>query len=311
MANKYKDLKKTYYDIETLNKLAKETPSALIKECENNYKLQIKSVVNTIIKNDYKIVLVAGPSSSGKTTSANFISQSLLQKGIGSVVVSMDNFFVDIDDTPLLPDGMPDFENINCVDIKTFNAFIKDLLTKHKAKMPIFDFLEHRRSKWETLQLDKNDIVIIEGIHCLNPELLTTNKFNDAIYKLYISVDSIFRYKNEILFTEQDVRLMRRTYRDSLCRGREPIQTLKQWKHVCEGEEIYIKPFKHLADDYIDSTHPYEVLIYSNYLEPLLNKKSKLKLEQRLLENFKHITTMKKNAVPDNSLIWEFLVNKE
>lgn len=301
---------KNCYDIEKINAIAEKNLKELIDYSENIYQNQIVSLVDKVIKNKSKIILLTGPSSSGKTTSSNLISKELLKRNISSFVVSIDDFFIDLDKTPLLEDGTPDMESINAVDLKTFNKFIYEILHNHKTTMPKYNFNTHKRDRWEDVEIDKNYILIIEGIHALNPNLIAINDFEKYIYRVYACVDSSFSLNNKITITPRDLRLMRRTYRDSFSRNRKPSATIKQWKYVCEGEDLYISPYKQLADTIVDTTHPYEILVYGSYLKPMLSD-LKNSYAKKLLEILNCVKPISKNNLPENSMIWEFLGNKE
>lgn len=307
----FSKLAKTSYDIKEVNEQLKTCGENFILACEKNYNAQIMEVANYISKNKIKMLFVAGPSSAGKTTTSTLISERLLKKNIGSLVVSIDDFFVDLKDTPLLPDGLPDFENFTTVDIKTFNKFYKDLMTKHKAKMPRFSFEKHKRDTWEQVEISDKDVVIIEGIHALNPNLLTSHEFDDKITKLYICTNSVFTYKDKVVVNEREVRLMRRTYRDFYTRDKSPMSTFNQWIHVCEGEDLYITPFRDEADFYIDTTRGYEIALWANYFQEMLTEFKNEKTVKDILKKFKNVNKISKDLVPESSLLWEFLVNKE
>ena len=299
----------TAYDIKTMDCAGQRNAKELIKFCEKNYRNQIKKVANTITSKKMKLILVSGPSSSGKTTTANIISQELLKKDIGSLVVSVDDFFVNLEDTPLLPDGSPDCENITAVDIVTFNNFITELLTTHKAKMPRYNFQTHKRDKYETVSINENDVLIVEGIHALNPQLIYTHQFDSSTYRIYAYVNSIFVDDHKVVVTSQDLRLMRRIFRDKFSRGREPSYTIHNWNNVCDGEKLYIFPFKSNADCAIDTTHPYELLIYANYLVELLTPYKNNKKIKSILDILSKLSPLTKDLIPANSLIWEFVAN--
>lgn len=304
-----KNLTNLAYDLKTLDTMGKTDTKNLIKLCEKTYRNQIKTVANAVASNKMKLVLISGPSSSGKTTTANIISQELVKKGIGSLVVSIDDFFVDLEDTPLLPDGTPDCENITAVDVVTFNKFITELLTKHKAKMPRFNFRTHKRDKYEQVSINEGDVLIVEGIHALNPQLIHTHQFDSSTYKVYAFANSIFVHNRKVIVNCQDLRLMRRVFRDTYSRGREPLYTVSNWNKVCEGEKMYISPFKTNADCQIDTTHAYEILVYAQYLVDLLIPYQSNEQVKKMLDILKKLTPIKKEYIPNNSLIWEFVAN--
>jgi len=163
------DIVKISYDLEIVNYEARKNTEQLIKSSEKMYKSQIDTIVEEIFENNYKIVFISGPSSAGKTTSSKLIAKGLKEKNIGCIAISMDDFFLSRKDTPLLPNGDYDYENVTALDIPCFNNFIKDILENGKAKLPRYDFLTGERGYYEDIKVKKNDIVIIEGLHALNP----------------------------------------------------------------------------------------------------------------------------------------------
>jgi len=301
---------KRCFDLEKINNLNEKDVKKLISTSEKMYYDQIKCLAKTIVKKGIKMVLISGPSGSGKTTSANFLAQELLKKKVGSLVVSIDDFFVNLEDTPLLPNGEPDFENITAVDTDTFNKFYADLLKKGKAKMPRFNFKKHKRDKWENVQISNNEVILVEGLHALNPKMIQSNEFADKICKVFLCVDSVFSVNKQTIVSEQDLRLMRRMYRDFYTRGRTLEETLKLWRPVCEGENLYVAPFKKEANVVIDTIHPYEILVYANYLLEPLSKIKNIETS-KLVGILKSLNNLDKKLVPHSSLLWEFLVNKE
>ena len=285
---------------------AKEIITDFINECENSYRNQINEVVNDIISNrDIKVVLVAGPSSSGKTTSSNILMKKLQDKGIHSVVISLDNFFINRENTPKLPNGRYDFESPYSLDLEYLNTFIADLLDNGKALMPIYDFKSGERQKdYEEIVLTDNSVVLIEGIHAHNPLLFKSHTKN--MYKLYVCLNSDFVCDNEIKIQAKQLRLMRRSLRDYLTRGHSVSATLTMWDDVLDGEEKYIKPYKPYASYIIDTTHPYEPMLYKKYLSEMLETVSNPEAKD-LLEILKNFDCLDKSNVPDGSLLWEFL----
>ena len=153
-------------------------------------------------------------------------------------------------------------------------------------------------------------MILVEGLHALNPKMLKSNEFSDRILKVYLCVDSVYAVNNKTELTEQDLRLLRRMYRDLFTRGRSLEETLQLWKTVCVGEEKYVAPFKYTADVIIDTIHPYEILLYANYLTTPLQELKTAKIKP-LVNVLKNMKTVDKKNVPNNSLLWEFLVNKE
>lgn len=307
MKNNYANFEKTSYDVAQLRAGCQNNLTKFVEYCEEKYRNQVLEVVDTLIRGDYKMLLVTGPSSSGKTTTSNLISKELVKRGVGSLVVSIDDFFLDLKDTPLLPDGSYDLDNVTTVDIPTFNKFYTDLLKYNKATMPKYNFNTHARDRWEKVSINEGDMLIIEGLHALNPALIRSNEFEKQTYKLYVCTNSVFTDKEKLLLNEQDLRLFRRTHRDALTRGNSPLKTINQWKHVCEGERLYVAPFKCKADKVIDTTHAYELFVYANCLNEQLKKYS----ADKSIQNMQHILSkfepVDENIIPSDSLLNEFV----
>ena len=295
---------KSSTDISLLNMQNSYSAEELVNNSVKGYFNQINDLVLDLINNkNIKIVLLAGPSSAGKTTTANLIKQGLTEKNIPASVISMDDFFINREVTPKLPDGSYDFENITALDLVCFKNFIKEILTNHKAMMPKFNFITGKRDGYEELQIKKNGILIIEGIHALNPVIIDS-KDNEAIYRVYVCLNTNFCIDNKIVLPAKKLRRIRRTIRDFYTRGVSIEQTVKNWKNVCDGEDKYIKPFKNNADFLIDSTHNCEPLIYKKYLPSLLDGS---KIAEEFENDLKMFGELDLNYLPEKCLLWEFL----
>lgn len=294
------------FELEQLNKLKEQNVKTFVENCEKAYQNQIKEIVDDITKNDnIKVILVAGPSSAGKTTTSNLLTKNINEKGKTALVVSLDDFFIDRAKTPKLPDGNYDYENIKSLDIEYFNKFLKDLIENNYALMPVYDFITGTRKKeYIPVSIDNNTIVIFEGIHALNPILI--NIHQDSIKKIYIATDTTYIYDKMKQIQPVDVRLMRRLVRDVYTRGHSISTTFSMWQNVLDGEIKYIDPYKHLADYNINSSHHYEIYLFAKYLAPLL--KSSNCEESKKLSNFlEKCDTLDKSVIPNNSLLQEFL----
>lgn len=296
-------------NLNLINLTALKSAESLVFEAETNYKNQIHRLVRRFLKNEnHKVILLSGPSSSGKTTTSKFIRNELQEKGIHSIVISLDDFFKNRENTPRLPDGSYDFETIYALDLDYFNVFLNDLLKNNKAKMPSFDFFTGtRKSEYVDIEIDDNSVVIFEGIHALNPLLIKDNH-SDEIFKVYVCVNTNFLYNDKVLIPAKDLRLMRRMIRDYNSRGYSIAATLSMWPNVLAGEEKYIKPFKEEADFVIDSTHFYEPLLYAEYLSGLLEKTENNSKATEILKMLSKCNKIKKISIPSQSLLWEFIV---
>ncbi len=299
--------------LERNNRLAEEEPQRFVEESERAYQSQLETIASHIRENreQCRIVLLAGPSASGKTTTASKLRKQLEKLGIQSVYVSLDNFFLNRDEVPLLPDGMKDLESIRALDLDCLNRFFSDLLQTNRASIPIFDFNTGCRSeKTVALEIDRNSVVIIEGIHALNP-VITEGHYNGSFCKLYISPKSEYESEGKIVLNSRNTRLIRRMVRDFQFRGASPEHTMQMWKHVVEGEDLYIRPFRTTADFWIDSFHAYEPMIFHHFLLPILDGTgadspyhAKFVQLREILDLF---YDMEKSAVPADSLLREFI----
>lgn len=302
-------------DIEQLNLTAIDNLSDLILESENFFNNQIAQICKQVCLNDeIKIILLAGPSASGKTTTSNLLALHFGMLGKRVVTISLDNFFVSRDNTPKLADGSYDFECLEALDLKLLNEFINDLLTKKYAHMPIFNFLTGERDEIsEEIVVDDDTIIIFEGLHALNPKLINSDK---NFLKLFIEPNSDFTINDEIKLSALNVRLLRRITRDYYTRNNSVLETMKMWDNVLAGERKYIKPFKQNADFIINSLHQYEPLLYANYSKKIIVKElnnniekseDEIKKLQDLIKALNLFEPIDKNLVPSTSLLWEFL----
>ncbi len=306
------DIVRTSYNLERANRLARENPEKLVQVSEKIVDDQIEKVVECIIDKRYKFVLLAGPSSSGKTTTTHFIANKLMNKGVRAVVVSLDDFFIDLDKCPLQPDGTVDKETISKLDLPLFNKFFTDIMKTNKAQMPEFDFTKQKRKeKFVPIEVSDGDVVLVEGTHALNPELITNNSFSNKVLKVFICANSEFYIGKEVVITPRRLRLIRRIVRDMQTRGTKVEETVKYWNVVCKGEDLYIGPYKDSADFIVDTTHIYEPLVYDKFLPKLLKPIQSERFAKELLGVFGRSASLSKKYVPDSSLLWEFLVSKE
>ena len=296
--------KKMRVDLNLINLQSKYAPEELIQKSESAYKTQIQAVTTKVIeKNTVKIILLAGPSSAGKTTTAKLIKNQLIASGFGSEVISMDNFFINRDITPILEDGSYDFENVNTVDIPYFKKFIEKILTTGKAQMPIFNFITGTREDlYIDIELQDNSILIIEGIHALNPVILDNHE--QEVYRVFVNPNTEYFLNNQAVIEVRELRRIRRMIRDFYTRGIKPNETLKNWKNVVDGEKKYIFPYKTNADFILDSTHYYEPLMYKKYIPALLDDSKESKDIWNDLEYFEELDA---HLVPKDSLLNEFL----
>ncbi len=298
---------KTQLDLRRIENDAEHNLSKLIDFSEKKYRDEVEVMANSIIYGLRRFVLLAGPSSSGKTTTSKMLQKQLIAQGFHCVTISLDDFFIDRTITPKLPDGRYDFENFDILDLKTFNNCIEDLMYKYETDLPIFDFVTGSRKKEVNhIKISKDDVIIIEGTHALNPKLLTISDTH-LFYKVYICVYSNFQIDGKTILPAKLLRFMRRLIRDAQTRGTGVEETLAMWNNICEGEDKYIKPYRVSANYLLDTTHIYEPLLYHTYLEKILSK-STHPYGVELYEKLQHFGYLTEDVVPEDSLLWEFLV---
>lgn len=285
----------------------------LIKLAEVYYNNQLAEVANIISENrdNTRIILIAGPSSSGKTTTAKKLEIYLGSKGIRPHRISIDDYFLDRDKTPVLPNGELDTESLNAVDITLLNKHLTRLLDGEKVELPEYNFvLGKREYKGKHLQVTKGDVIIIEGLHALNDDLTMSidrrNKF-----KIYINALTQLNIDSHNRIHTSDTRKLRRIVRDSRYRGRSASETLRIWKDIREGEEKYVFPYQDNADYVLNSAFIYEISVLRVYAEPLLFNVPESDFDYpeaiRLLNLLRNFMPIPSEGVPKDSVIREFI----
>lgn len=262
-------------------------------------------------KQGTRIVLIAGPSSSGKTTTCKRLEIQLVTNKLRPVGISLDDYFVNREDTPKDADGEYDFESLYAVDIPYFNNDLKRLLAGEEIELPSFDFATGRRVfRGKKLKLQPNAIVVIEGIHALNPEL--TSYLDDNLkYRIYVSALTTISLDDHNWIPTTDNRLLRRIIRDAQFRGYSAEQTIQRWPSVRRGEDKWIFPFQERCDAMFNSAMLYELAALRPYVEPILREvpeSSPAFVEAyRLLRFLQYFTSIPKEELPQTSLLREFL----
>ncbi len=295
--------------VDELNNAAK-SPESFIAEGERLYFEQLSKAADEIYEQraEKPIVLISGPSGSGKTTSAMRVAAALKKKGCGAHVISMDNYFLPLKKDKELHGEDIDYESPERLDAELFFSHLEKLHRCEEIEVPGFDFAKQDRVPGMKLKREDGDLVILEGIHALNP--LVTGQSDDYTHRIYVSVRTRIQLDSELLHPSK-IRLMRRLMRDKLYRGRELSETFEFFKSVERGENVYIMPHKHRADHDIDTFIEYEASTYRDILLPELEKTS------RTYENYSAFTDIErflralspldKKYVPQNALIREFI----
>lgn len=272
---------------------------------------KIADIAEKIVANpDKKLVMIAGPSSSGKTTFSHRLSIQLRAHGLKAHPLEVDNYFVEREQTPLDADGKYNFESIKAIDIELFNQQMNDLLAGKTVEIPKFNFKSGKKEyKGDYLTLGKDDILVVEGIHCLNDEL-TQMIPGDKKFKIYISALTQLNIDEHNRIPTTDGRLIRRMVRDARTRGTSAKQTLNMWDSVRRGEEENIFPFQEQADVMFNSALIYELSVLKQYAEPLLFAIGKDEPEyqeaKRLLKFLDYFLGVSSEDIPKNSIIREF-----
>lgn len=258
-----------------------------------------------------KFVMIAGPSSSGKTTFAHRLSIQLRTYGLRPHPIGLDNYYVNHDSTPRDEDGNPDFECIEALDVEQFNQDMKALLAGESVELPTFNFKTGRREyNGKVTTLGEEDILVIEGIHGLN-EKMSYSLPAECKYKIYISALTCLNVDEHNRIPTTDSRLLRRLVRDARTRGASAKRTIEMWQSVRRGEEKYIFPFQEQADAMFNSALIYELAVLKQYAEPLLFSIDKGEPEyyeaKRLLKFLEYFLGVSSETLPNNSLCREFV----
>lgn len=258
-----------------------------------------------------RLILISGPSSSGKTTFSKRLAIQMRVLGYKPVTISLDNYFVNREETPLDENGEYDFENIEALDIEFFNQQLLELFAGKRVELPRFSFTDGKRFfDGDYLEITDNTFVIVEGIHALNPKL-TARIPNEQKYKVYVSALTAICMDSHNRIPTTDNRLIRRIVRDNQYRGYSAADTIKRWPSVNRGEEIYIFPYQEEADSMFNSALIFELGVLKKYAEPVLQavfpNQPEYAEANRLLKFFKYIAPISDEEIPPTSILREFL----
>ena len=311
----YDDIHKIL-NIQKVFKINEEIEKGKIKDiillAEALHEKKIAKIADNVAKNkNIKLILIAGPSSSGKTTFAQRLGIQLKLNGIKPVTISVDNYFVEREQTPKDTNGEYDFECIEAIDLELFNKQLTQLLNGEEVEIPEFNFYKGTKEyKGKKLKLEKDEVLVIEGIHCLNDRLTSEIAANQK-YKVYISALTVLNLDKFNRVSTTDTRLIRRIVRDYQFRGYSAKQTIKNWNKVNDGEKKNIFPFQEEADFIFNTSLIYEIGALKGIVVPLLeeitNNDKEYAEARRLLKFLKYFEEIPKEMVPNNSLLKEFL----
>ncbi len=272
---------------------------------------QICQAAKTIKREQKKLILLGGPSSSGKTTTTRKLSLYLSSLGLNPIYLSLDDYFVEREDTPKDEQGNKDYECLEAIDLNLFNTQLNDLLAGKTVCIPTFNFFTgHKEYKDKNITMKENDILLIEGLHCLNENLTAHIPSKDKM-KIYLSPFIPLNIDRHNHLSTVDIRLIRRIVRDNLTRGYDVVHTLKTWESVRAGETKYIFPFTPQADMIINTAYIYEMGVLKVYVEPLLYSvpidSKYYKEARRLINELQMFFPIPSEYVTDTNVLREFI----
>ena len=272
---------------------------------------RLSNIADTVLERGARVVLIAGPSSSGKTTFSKRLSVQLLACGLRPYAISLDDYFVNRTLTPRKPDGDYDFESIYSIDLPYFNDSLSRILAGEEVELPYYNFVKGEREyRGNKLKLLPNMVLVIEGTHALNP-MLTQQIPDSEKFRIYVSALTSIKLDYHNYISTSDSRLLRRMLRDSKYRGYSAVETIQRWPSVRKGEEEWIFPFQENADVMFNSSHFYELAVLKSHVEPLLRAVPQNIKEyseaRRLLRFLEYIVPLPDNELPPTSVVREFL----
>ncbi|PYG88792.1 uridine kinase [Ruminiclostridium sufflavum DSM 19573] len=285
----------------------------LIRVSEAIHEKKIAEIADKITNHEEekRIVLISGPSSSGKTTFANRLGIQLRVNGFVPQTISLDNYFVNRDKTPVDEDGEYDYEALEAIDVDLFNKHLSDLLNGFEVEVPVYNFETGSREAFgQRMKMNKNTVLVIEGIHGLNDKLTASISPEDK-YKIYVSALTSMNIDDHNRIPSTDTRILRRIVRDSQFRGCSAINTINRWPSVRRGEEKNIFPFQENADVMFNSSLVYELCLLKTYAEPLLMQlgmeNERYSEVKRLIEFLSYFLPIDEKDIPNNSIVKEFI----
>lgn len=298
--------------LDEINSAAASDAHGLIREEESWYAAAVAAVAERIESEcGAEIVLLAGPSASGKTTTAFMLAEKLAQRGHCAYTVSLDDFFLPQDNC-VDSEGERDFESVRALDVPLLQQTFEQLLRTGSCEIPRFDFATGSRSaEVRTLRISAGDVIIVEGIHALNP-VITDSFPAEHLLKLYVNVSSrVYDTAGEVVLSKRDLRFIRRMIRDYHYRSSGVGNTFELWDGVVKGEDAYLFPFRFRADIRINSFHAYEPCVFRDEAVALLEtvpcSSRYYPKAQSLIWNLKRFYTLGDSVVPHDSLLREFL----
>ena len=299
---------KRLVEIDLLNVAARSGPQ-LVQVCEDSYARRLQYAAQKVRQSVAKIIMLTGPSASGKTTTAHKLAAALTEMGTPAQVISLDNFFRGSQYYPRMPDGTLDYEHPDTLDMPLIRQCLQELSQTDKTVLPIYDFVREERSE-QTEAIDlAGGVCIVEGIHALNP-MLTSLVPSGHVYRIYAGLREEYCQEGRRLINTQNIRLCRRVLRDAAARGRSPEQTLAMWDRVLDGETRYIKGFKNTADFLLDTAFSYELGIIAGLLPEVGRRMSPdsryTEMWDEAARRFEHVQPLDRQLIPPGAMLREF-----
>ncbi|MCF7926977.1 MAG: nucleoside kinase [Candidatus Izimaplasma sp.] len=310
-ASNWADIVQANY-VSDLNKHIMENKVDFIHMCESKHNRMLVEIGDEIKERseDIRLIAIAGPSSSGKTTFSHRLRIELMTCGLNPVTISLDNYYLSRDKVPKDEDGNLDLEHVESLDIELFNQNMLDLINGKEVNIPIFDFQTKERSGYTPLKVDNDEPIIIEGIHALN-DRLTASIHQNKSYKIFISPQLQMNLDNHNPISLTNMRLIRRIVRDKRFRNASALRTLSMWESVRRGEFRWIYPTQEHADYVYNSGLQYELCVLKKYALPTLkevpNDSEYYVMANRLLKFLKYYVDVEDRYTPNNSLLREFI----
>lgn len=311
-AKKWGRLMKCSYVSDLNDKIKDGSYKELMLISEALHAKKLGEVVDKIKEEEKRIILIAGPSSSGKTTFAKRLGIQLRVEGLEPLYLGTDDYFIDRKNTPLDENGEPDYENLRAIDVELFNQNLNDLLDGQEVDIPSFDFIEGKKKFGHNLtSIKKDQPIIIEGIHALNDAMTPEIDYEDK-FKIYISPLTNLNIDSHNRISTTDSRMLRRMVRDNLYRGHNAQRTIQDWPKVRAGEDVNIFPYNSKADVFFNSVHIFEIAVLKTHAVPLLRSIKRDEPEyaeaHRILAFLRFFQGIEdEHIIPNNSILREFI----
>ncbi len=293
----------------SLFNIAAMQPDELIRDGEQAYRHRLEKAADSILESSAKIIMLTGPSSSGKTTTSIELAETLQQRGTPAQVLSLDNFFIGAENYPILPNGNKDYESPATLDMPEINRCLAELNENGATDAPVYDFAHERRADYRQHIDLHGGVCIMEGIHALNP-LLTELLPEDGVFYIYAGLREEYACEGIRTISTREIRLCRRVLRDMMTRGHSPEKTLAMWNDVLEGENQYVRIYKPRADLILDTSFTYELGVMAGLVDKALhmldpNCPYYERMEQAAAL-FADVRKIPVSSVPKDSMLREF-----